>query len=449
VHQGGEFQTAQAAVLDACSTLGFGAAPIGNLYAPISDAQARDAIAAALKAGVTYFDTAPLYGFGLSESRLGAALAEFDPDGQAIVSTKVGRRLEPMNGNTAAVRHGFAQAAPYEPVFDYSYDGVMRAFEESQVRLQRERIDMLLVHDLGALTHGDGHSARWREFRDGGYRALRALRDGGAVAAIGLGVNEWEIAEAALGELDFDVVLLAGRYTLLEQSALTSFLPLCAARGVSVIIGGPYNSGILAQSPDARPAHYNYEAAPPAVIERVRRLAEICQAFDTPLAAAALQFPLAHPQVHCVIPGLASAEEVAAAGVHLRRNIPAGLWDALREQGLLAPGAPTPATPADGRASPMILLDPKDNVLVCRRPITAGDPLIIDSMMLNAPDTIEMGHKVARRPLAVGEKVFKYGAPIGSMFKAVARGGHVHLHNMRSDYIASHTRDAVGSGDGR
>jgi D-threo-aldose 1-dehydrogenase len=376
-------------------------------------------------------------------------LAEFDPRGQAIVSTKVGRRLEPIAGAGAPVRHGFADAAPFEPVFDYSYDGVMRAFEDSRRRLRRERIDMLLVHDLGAMTHGEAHSARWSEFRDGGYRALRALRDGGAVAAIGLGVNEWQIAEAALDQLDFDVVLLAGRYTLLEQGALRSFLPLCAARGVSVIVGGPYNSGILAQARDARPARYNYDDAPAAVVERVRRLADVCDAFDTPLAAAALQFPLAHPQVRCVIPGMANADEVAQASANLRRRVPAGLWAALRDEGLLDAEAPVPAAAVedDNGALPVILLNPKDNVLVCRRPIAAGERLIIDNMMLAAPMDIAMGHKLARRPLAPGDKVFKHGAPIGSMTALVARGGHVHLHNMCSDYIASHTRDAVGAGE--
>ncbi|MEO8114733.1 MAG: aldo/keto reductase, partial [Phenylobacterium sp.] len=234
-------------------------------------------------------------------------------------------------------------------------------------------------------------------------------------------------------------------YTLLEQGALESFLPLCARRGVAVMAAGPYNSGVLAQAPGAKSARYNYEAAPAAVVERVRRLAAVCAAFDTPLAAAALQFPLAHPQVRSVVAGFASAAEVAAAEGFLRHPIPAGLWDGLRAEGLLAASAPTPS--GVGQTSSLILLDPRDNVLVCSRPIAAGDALTIDGQAVVAPADIEVGHKVARRALAIDEKVFKYAAPIGSMREAVALGGHVHLHNMRSDYIASHTRDAVGGGD--
>ena len=448
MQQGGKVEVAEAAgPVEACSALGFGAAPIGNLYAPVSDAQVRDAVAAALKAEICYFDTAPLYGFGLSETRLGEALEELDPGERTLISTKVGRRLEPATSDATrepgGVRQGFAEAAPFEPVFDYSYDGVLRSVEDSRRRLRRERIDILLAHDLGRVTHGDMHAVRFREFMEGGYRALRALRDDGTIGAIGLGVNEWQVAEEAMAVGDFDVMLLAGRYTLLEQTALESFLPLCAARGVEVIVGGPYNSGILASGSGEATAHYNYEVAPPEVVERVRRLEAVCRAFETPLAAAALQFPLAHPQVRCVIPGLASVAEVAAAEAHLRRQIPLALWDALRDEGLLAPDAPTPATPVDGLLSPLILLDPRDNVLVCRRAILAGDRLIIDGRSVAASSDIAVGHKVARRPLAAGDKVVKYGAPIGSMREAAQAGGHVHMHNMRSDYIISHTRGAA------
>ncbi|HEX7759861.1 MAG TPA: aldo/keto reductase, partial [Caulobacteraceae bacterium] len=234
-------------VVSRLSRLGFGAAPIGNLYKPLTDDQAFEAVAAAIAAGIGYFDTAPHYGFGLSEARLGAALARLDPMEKALVSTKVGRVLRPISDAAAGgVRHGFADAAPFEPEFDYSYDAVMRSFDDSRRRLRRERIDVLLAHDLGRATHGEDHDRRFAQFMDGGYRALRALRDGGGVGAIGLGVNETEVAERALAAGEFDVVLLAGRYTLLEQGALEGLLPLCAAKGVSLIVGGPYNSGILA-----------------------------------------------------------------------------------------------------------------------------------------------------------------------------------------------------------
>lgn len=445
--QGAENRTSSALVAR-LPRLGFGAAPIGNLYAPLSDAQALEAVAAAIAAGIGYFDTAPHYGFGLSETRLGAALAELDPREQALVSTKVGRTLQPLALSAASgVRHGFAEAEPFEPVFDYGYDATMRSFEASRRRLRRERIDLLLVHDIGRATHGQDHKRRFAEFMDGGYRALRTLRDSGAVGAIGVGVNEWQVAEEALAAAEFDVVLLAGRYTLLEQGALDSFLPLCAARDVSVVVGGPYNSGILARGAGGEPpARYNYEAAPPEVLQRVERLQAVCQWFGVPLAAAALQFPLAHPQVASVIPGLASAAEVAAARRLIEFPIPEALWAALREEGLLHPAAPTPA--AQGKASPLILLSEADNVLVCAGPIAAGQVLEIDGEQVVAPDAVPTGHKIARRPLTAGERVLKYGAPIGSMTASTPRGAHVHSHNLRSDYIASHGRDAAGGKDG-
>ncbi|HET7086973.1 MAG TPA: aldo/keto reductase [Rhizomicrobium sp.] len=329
---------------DGLPSLGLGAACIGNLYEPVTETVAIDTIAAALEAGVRYIDTAPYYGFGLSESRIGTALDEFDPAGTVIISTKVGRRLEPLtHGDVASIRHGFAAAAPFEPIFDYSYDGVLRSFEQSCQRLRRDRIDILLAHDLGRDTHGAAHEERYREFMDGGYRAMRELRESGAVSAIGLGVNECEICEQALADAEFDVFLLAGRYTLLDQTALASLLPICATRNIPIIIGGPYNSGILANGTRAGgPLHFNYAPAPYWVIERVRRLEAICNWFGVPLAAAALQFPLAHPQVACVIPGMGRREHIDTTVALAKRAIPAGFWRALREECLLLPEAPTP-----------------------------------------------------------------------------------------------------------
>ncbi|MDO8344877.1 MAG: aldo/keto reductase [Cellvibrio sp.] len=331
------------------SLLGFGAAPIGNLYQPLTDAQASAAVASALAAGIRYFDTAPHYGFGLSETRLGAALAQVSATDTVIVSTKVGRLLVPSTSN-ASVRHGFADAPLLEPQFDYSYDGVMRSFEASLQRLQREHIDILLAHDLGPLTHGADHPARFREFMDGGYRAMSELKAGGQVTAIGLGTNEWQICEAALKHGDFDGFLLAGRYTLLEQSACESFLPLCARRGASVILGGPFNSGILAtgvKSADIAsgkmPLYYNYEPAPQAIIDRVAQLETVCEEFAVPLAAAALQFPAAHPQICSVLAGLASDAQVQQSLAWMNTPIPDELWQRLRECELLHPAAPTPA----------------------------------------------------------------------------------------------------------
>lgn len=314
-------------------SLGLGAAAIGNLYRPMADEEAADTVAAALEAGIAYIDTAPHYGFGLSEKRLGEALREVR---KVAISTKVGRLLKPVSGG-ASVRHGFADAAPFEPVFDYSYDAVMRSFAESCARLGRDHIDLLLAHDLGRVTHGGDHAAHYRTFLDGGYRAMRELRDAGAVKAIGLGVNEWQICEQAMADAEFDLFLLAGRYTLLEQSALDTFLPACAARGIGIVIGGPYNSGILAGG-----HHFNYEPAPAPIVERVRRLEAQCRRFSVPLAAAALQFPLAHPQVVSVIPGMAGRQQVEETSRLMRVGIPADFWSSLREEGLLHPGAPTP-----------------------------------------------------------------------------------------------------------
>ncbi len=326
------------------SSLGFGAAAIGNLYAAIPEHSAIEAIGAALSAGIRYFDTAPYYGFGLSERRLGAALAQFDAADEVVLSTKVGRRLVPLNPQQSrGARHGFVDAEPFEPVFDYSYHGVMESFEQSLERLGRSHVDILLAHDLGTVTHGDLHPTYFRQFMEGGYLAMRELRDAGRVSAIGLGVNEWEVCEEAMREAEFDVFLLAGRYTLLDQTSLASFFPRCEERHIPVIIGAPFNSGALITGTRRDgPVYFNYEAAPNWVIERLRQLELACTEFDIPLAAAALQFPLAHPQVVSVIPGLANREQVHATVTSLRTGIPAQFWQLLRAQGLLPPAAPLP-----------------------------------------------------------------------------------------------------------
>lgn len=320
--------------------LGFGAAPVGNLYSAMSDEAAAATINSALISGIDYFDTAPHYGFGLSESRLGQTLASRRD--QVIISSKVGRLLVPT-ASTDIVRHGFVNPPALEPVFDYSYDAVMRSFESSLQRLQTDHIDILLAHDLGPLTHGDQHEHHFREFMQGGYRAMHELRAAGVVTAIGLGTNEWQVCEQALAHGDFDGFLLAGRYTLLEQGACESFLPLCEKRGASVILGGPFNSGILASGVSGSgPFYYNYEAAPQEIIQRVARLEIICAEFAIPLAAAALQFPGAHPQICSVIAGLASPAQVEQAVTWMQQPIAAEFWLRLREQELLHPNAPVP-----------------------------------------------------------------------------------------------------------
>ena len=317
----------------ALPSLGMGCAALGNLYAPISDADAMATLAAAAAGGVTFFDTAPYYGHGLSESRLGAFLAGLQD--KPFLSTKVGRSLAQGEapGDT-----GFVDAAKARPYFDYSGPAVERQVAESLGRLGVEALDLLLVHDLGALTHGADHARQFGVAMAGAFPVLSDMKARKVTRAIGLGVNEVAICLEVLAEIDLDVILLAGRYTLLEQAPLDDLLPVCEARGVKVIVGGPFNSGVLAGNP-----HYDYGAVPPAVSTRVQSLAAVCARHGVPLAAAALQFPLAHPAVASVIPGARSAAEITANIAHMAHPIPAGLWTDLKEAGLIRSDAPVPA----------------------------------------------------------------------------------------------------------
>jgi D-threo-aldose 1-dehydrogenase len=325
------------------SVLGFGGAGIGNLYRELSDDDAAAAVRESFAAGVRYFDTAPFYGFGLSELRIGAALSGAQPP--AVLSTKVGRRLVPTGPQDPGIgREGYFSPRPFAPVFDYGYDAVMRSHAESLERLKVRRVDILLCHDIGRLTHGEAHAARIREFLEGGYRALRELRDSGVVRAIGLGVNETAVCMELLQHCELDCILLAGRYTLLEQPALAELLPLCERKHVSIICGGPFNSGILAAGSRAgTQAHYNYAAPPPQVLERVRRLEAVCEEHGVPLQAAALQFPLAHPAVATVVAGCANAAEARNIAKMFSHEVPAEFWHALRQRGLVDARAPLPA----------------------------------------------------------------------------------------------------------
>ena len=325
------------------TTLGFGGAGIGNLYRELKEEDALEAVHESFASGVRYFDTAPFYGFGLSEQRLGAALAgEHTP---LVLSTKVGRRLVPTGPQDASVgREGYFSPRPFAPVFDYGYDSIMGSHAESLERLGVPHVDILLCHDIGRLTHGETHAERVREFLDGGYRAMRELRDAGRVRAVGLGVNEWEVCVELLERCDLDCILLAGRYTLLEQPALEKLLPLCVERRVSIICGGPFNSGILAAGSRAGvKAHYNYAAPPAAVLERVRQLEALCGEFSVPLQAAALQFPLAHPAVAGVVAGCVTGAEARNCAAMFGHSIPGEFWRALRDRGLVDPRAPVPA----------------------------------------------------------------------------------------------------------
>lgn len=325
------------------TVLGFGGAPLGNLYVTIPDSVADATLAAAWEGGIRVFDNAPFYGLGLSEERFARVLPKHPRDSY-VLSTKIGRVLRDCRPDEVP-QTVFAKTAQRTFDFDYSYDGVMRSHADSLKRLRQDRIDILLVHDIDEPTHGsrEASNKRIRELFDkGGYRALEELRSSGTVKAIGAGVNEWPVCETLLGLGDFDCFLLAGRYTLLEQESLDSFLPLCEKRKVGIILGGPFNSGILATGP-IEGARYNYAPAPPEILERVRRIQEVCREHGARLIEAALQFVLGHPAVKTVIPGANAPEQVVANLGLLSMPIPADLWSDLKSEGLLRPDAPVPS----------------------------------------------------------------------------------------------------------
>jgi D-threo-aldose 1-dehydrogenase len=323
--------------------LGFGTAPVGNVFRPVSDETARATLAAAELADFGYYDTAPYYGFGLSERRVGDSLrARKD----FVLSTKVGRMLKPIPGpvDETIIRHGYATPMPFEPVFDYSYGAVMRSYEDSLQRLGLSKIDILYIHDIGRLTHGDQNTTRMAELtRGGGLKALEELRAAKAISGFGMGVNEVPACLEVMSHARLDVILLAGRYTLLEQDPLDDLLPACEKAGTSIVVGGPYNSGILAVGTKSDATlYYNYEPAPANVIDKVRRIEAVCDRHGVPMPAAALQFPLAHSLVASVIPGLDSPERVLQTIALYRHKIPAALWQELIQERLLRPDAPLP-----------------------------------------------------------------------------------------------------------
>ncbi|MFF3348214.1 aldo/keto reductase [Streptomyces sp. NPDC002779] len=303
--------------------LGFGAGALGNLYTPISDEQAYEAVGAAWDRGIRYFDTAPHYGLGLSERRLGAALRE-RPREEYTISTKVGRRLEPSDGDGDDLAHGFAVPATHRRVWDFTADGIRRTLDSSLERLGLDRVDLVYLHDP------DDHAEE--AFREG-YPALEKLRSEGVVGAIGAGMNQAEMLTRFVRDTDVDVVLCAGRCTLLDQSALADLLPAAAARGTSVVIGGPFNSGLLA---DPRPgATYNYARAPQELVDRALRMKETAERHGITLRAAALAFCAAHPAVTSVLVGARSAAEVHDCADQFATEVPASFWQELRDMGLL------------------------------------------------------------------------------------------------------------------
>lgn len=320
--------------------LGFGTAPLGNLYRAISNAEAAAILDLSWDSGIRYYDTAPLYGLGLSETRLNGLLYGKNRD-DYVLSTKVGRLLTVVPPDQ---RDGFGKwfdVPARREVYDFTYDAVLRSIEFSLERLGVDRIDILYGHDLDLFNQGTQEvlDAKLREFLDGGHRALVELREQGVISALGVGVNQWEPAQWLVENGDPDIILLAGRYTLLEQEALNSFLPLCEQRGVGVVIGGAYNSGILATGPKPG-AFYNYDPAPQDIIERVAKIEAICTAHKVRLVDAAFQFPLCHPAVVSVVPGGQAVAEMESNLNAANADIPSDLWAELKAEGLMDKRAP-------------------------------------------------------------------------------------------------------------
>jgi len=322
------------------TAFGFGTAPVGNIFREVDEATSEAMFECAWRAGVRYYDTAPMYGHGLSELRTGHSLRWKERD-DFVLSSKVGRVLTPARRQDITYEP-WTNAGRFRMDFDYSYDGTMRSFEDSLQRLNLERMDICFIHDIDRFTRGDEQPEVFAQAMDGCWKALSDLRDQGAVKAIGVGVNEWEVCHEALQARDFDCFLLAGRYTLLEQESLDSFLPLCEERGAAVVIGGGFNSGILATGA-VKGAKYDYAPAPPEIIERVRRIEAVCSAHSVPLPAAALQFVVAHPAIPSFIAGTRTVGQIERNLAWFEHPIPAAFWFELKSEGLLREDAPTPS----------------------------------------------------------------------------------------------------------
>ncbi|PTT66328.1 aldo/keto reductase [Stenotrophomonas sp. HMWF003] len=322
--------------------LGFGTAPLGNMYRNIPEQEALDTVEAAWQQGIRYFDAAPMYGAGLAEIRLGTALQQHRRD-DYVLSTKVGRLILDEREDTTQRDLGekgglFEHGLPNKIVYDYTADGTLRAIEASLARLKTDRLDIVWIHDPARDFHGEG----WRDVFDiamnGAAKALTRLREEGVIRAWGLGVNRVEPCEMALQQADPDGFLIAGRYTLLDHAdALRTLMPASTARGLGIVVGGPYNSGILAGG-----THYEYQLATPEILARVDALRAVCAEFNVDIRAAALQFSLTHPAVAAVIPGASQPSRIAENLALVDAAIPAAFWQALRTRGLVAVDAPLP-----------------------------------------------------------------------------------------------------------
>ncbi|MGR3823950.1 MAG: aldo/keto reductase [Salipiger marinus] len=317
------------------TALGLGSAPLGGLYADVPRADALATLQRAWDLGIRYFDTAPMYGLTRAEHLVGHVLRESDDS--YVLSTKVGRLMTTARGGRDLppeppknpLDPGFHNALPFREVFDYSYDAIMRSYDDSQQRLGLRRIDLLYVHDIGPVTHGDAHAHHWQALtKGGGFRALQELKAAGDIRGFGLGVNEWQVIRDALEETDLDCCMLAGRYSLLDRDAEDTFLPLAAQRGVALALGGVYNSGILA-APKGGRRKFNYADAPAEIVAKVEALRSVCDDHGVPLAAAAIRFPMRHPAVSCVVIGAKTPDQLQQNVDWFGTDLPDSLWSDL------------------------------------------------------------------------------------------------------------------------
>ncbi|NRB19662.1 MAG: aldo/keto reductase [Rhodobacteraceae bacterium] len=310
--------------------LSFGCASVAGLFKPVNSQEAHDVLTTAWNAGIRYFDTAPHYGHGVSERRLGDFLR--DKSGW-VISTKVGRILTP-DLNPPNIANGFHSALPFKQEFDFSYDGIMRSVDDSFQRLGLNRIDILYVHDIGDPGAGTDTPHHRAQLLDGGHRALSDLKSQGVISSVGLGVNTVEICEGLLGQMEIDLILLAGRYTLLEQTAEVRLFPLLEQHGVKLVIGGVFNSGILATGPVAG-AHYNYAPAPQSILDRTTQIESVCARHNVPMAAAALQYPAQSPHVASTLIGTSKSSSLLRNVTQFEMPLPTDLWADLRRENLI------------------------------------------------------------------------------------------------------------------
>jgi len=324
------------------STLGFGGAPLGELFDPVSETEAQETLQAAWDAGIRYYDTAPFYGYGKSEHRLGHFLRQQERK-DFILSSKVGRVLTATRDLDSFDKGGWIGGLPFDYRFDYSYDGIMRSWEDSLQRLGLSSIDVLLIHDLDSFFHDSEQrfSAHLNQLITSGWRALDELRSQGLIKAVGTGLNRMGALPLLIDAVDLDLSIVAMPYTLLDQEVLEEEFPLCEEHGVRIVIGAVFASGILVSGP-TEGARYAYNTASPEILDKTRRIQEVCQRHDVPLPAAAMQFPLGHPLVSAIIPGAMEPSHIQTNAKWFQHEIPADMWAELKTEGLLREDAPTP-----------------------------------------------------------------------------------------------------------